>query len=854
MSGETIARIPWSEGERFDSFIDEGTSFEATMAASQITGATGNFLFSLDEEGEKKVVVNLNATYTAGEGITADGSVQVVKDILLRDMGEGWTLFLAEGSGGQGSIVDDELQSIGGTIKLMVRKQGVDTISGEFTATYDASQGTDAIINGLGTVEVLAPIPMTAGDTGYTFTLLPSSGVSCQITDSALDYIDGTVNIAVADTTGDFLEATLSGKYTHGQTDFTGTGSVTVTEERQLAESGAYKLMLCEGAGAVVEIANMDLVSLSATIPLRIDNPEPLVAINLQGTYVKEGERFDGTGQAQLLRREAIAENVAVGDETFSFYLLPETNATATVENNTLKEVTGLLVASVWDVTSEFVVITAQGTYTRGEDESTISVAGSAEITREKLLVEGDEYNVSLVPGTGAQFAVEDNQLTEIGGTISTRVDRVGGDGEMGEFATVALQGTWTRDSGFNGRGSAELRSEFIAGRVGNYTLVVEPGAGAEVEMANSEVTKIGGTIPVRLDEGELQFIRGQLTGDYVVASEAFSGNGSAEVINAKQLATLGSEQLWLNPGTGANVVITDNELTEIGGNVILSLRDGSEYLIVQFGGRFDAAGGTGFTGAGSAEVTRDKQLARIGDYTFFLEPGAGAGADVENNRLTRVNGNVPFRVNDSAGPLLRGQAEGEYLAETGMFSGTGDVRLARTLTFNAPGGVVLEFLEGSGGGGEVVDNELRRLEGTLKVNIGNSEGPLIYLEAEGSFDAVEKNIERLEGTMTMLRNFELLGGNIIISGVTGSALVEDNALVRASGGGTVTLPNLNNMTGTFNINYSTENGTEEYWGDGTINFTLFNEPDKGRTMSGEISAAYNRDGTFSLRAMPTTR
>ncbi|TNE86684.1 MAG: DUF4157 domain-containing protein [Deltaproteobacteria bacterium] len=846
-TGSTIARIEWSEGERFNSFIDEGTTFTANMAASEITDASGTFLFSLDEGGEKKVVINLNANYQAGQGISAEGTVQVIDDILVKDMGEGWMLYLAEGSGGQGKVTNDELESIGGTIKLMLRKDGVDTISGNFGATYDASQGTEAIINGSGTVSVLAPVPMTAGSTGYTFTMLAGTTATCQITNSELDYIDGTVDVAVADNEGDFLRAGITGKYTHGQTDFSGTGSVTVTDERQMASSGSYKLILAEGGGAIVEIAAMDLVSFTATIPLRIDNPEPLIDIQLNGTYVKDGERFDGTGEAMLLRREAVAENVAVGDDTYSFYLEEGTRAAATVENNSLKEVTGTLMASIWDERSEFLFATAQGTYTRGEAESTISVTGTAEITREKLLVEGDEYNVSLVVGSGAQVIVENNQLEAIGGTISTRVDRVGGEGEMGEFATVDLVGTWERDAGFNGRGSAVLMNEFVAGVVGNYTLIVEPGAGAEVELANSEVTKIGGTIPVRLDEGRLQFIRGNLTGDYVVQTEAFSGSGSAEVINAKQLASLGDEQLWLNPGSGANVVVTNNELTEIGGNVNLSLRDGSEYLVVQFGGRFDAAGGTGFTGAGEATVTRDKQLAQIGDYTFFLEPGAGAGADVEQNRLTRVNGNVPFRVNDNEGPLLRGQAEGEYLAETGQFSGNGRVELARDLTFEAGGGVTLQFLQGSGGGGEVVNNELRRLEGTLKVNIGNADGPLIYLEAQGSFDAVQKNIERLEGTMTMLRPFELLDGAIIIDQVTGSALVENNELKEASGGGRITIPDLNNMTGTFNVNYSNQGGTEEYWGDGTINFTLFDEPDKGRSMQGEVSATYNRDGSFAV-------
>ncbi|MCO4746790.1 MAG: DUF4157 domain-containing protein, partial [Proteobacteria bacterium] len=848
VSGTVISRIAWSEGDRFDSFIDEGTSFDATMANSSITTASGNFLFSLDEEGEKKAVVQLSANYEAGVGITADGVVSVVSDIFVRDMGDGFTLFLAEGSGGEGHIENDELTSIGGTITLMVRKDGEDAIRGDFTATYDASQGTNAIISGLGTVEVLSDIAMGGGQE-YQFTLNAGSGVSCQITESQLDYVEGSLGVAIADSAGDFLQADISGRYTHGQTDFTGRGSLTVTDEREMANSNGYSLVICEGGGAEIEVAKMELVSLSATIPLRIDNPEPLFSVTLAGTYVHADTRFDGTGEAILLRREAVAEDVATGDDIYSFYLEEGTTATATVENNTFKEATGTLVASVWDDQGEFLVATANGTYVRGETESTVSVYGRADITREKLLVEGDEYNVSLVVGSGAELTVEDNQLMQIAGTISTRVDRVGGEGEMGEFAQVDLMGTWTRDTGFNGRGSAVLISEFVAGSVGNYTLVVEPGAGAEVEMQNSEVTKIGGTIPVRLDEGELQFIRGQLTGDYVVATEAFSGNGSAEVINAKQLASLGdSEQLWLNPGTGANVVITDNELTEIGGQVFLSLRDsGGEYIEVTFGGRFDAAGGTGFTGGGSATVTRDKQLAQIGDYTFFLEPGAGASADVVENALTRVGGNVPFRVNDTEGPLLRGQAEGEYLAETGMFSGEGRVELARNLTFNAPGGVTLEFLSGSGGGGVVEDNELRRLTGTLMVNIGNADGPLIYLEAQGEFDAVNKNIERLEGTMRMLRPFELLDGAIIIENVSGSALVENNALTEASGGGTIRVPPLNDMTGTFNVNYSTEGGVEKYWGDGQLDFTLFNEPDKGRYMRGMVRAEYHRDDTFLI-------
>jgi len=199
-------------------------------------------------------------------------------------------------------------------------------------------------------------------------------------------------------------------------------------------------------------------------------------------------------------------------------------------------------------------------------------------------------------------------------------------------------------------------------------------------------------------------------------------------------------------------------------------------------------------------------------------------------------------------GSLIEGKAEGDFEGETGVFNGTGEVYLGRDLEFQVTDTTLIKFMKGSGGDGEVRDNELQRLGGTLTCTIVKDGEDLVWLSASGEYNAVENTLVECEGTAKLLRPFEMLDGGIIISDVSGTARIENNELVSAGGDGTIAIPMLpGDVNGTFNVNWRNEGGNDIYSGGGDINFTLFDDPETGRKMTGMVAAQYNEDDTFHV-------
>jgi hypothetical protein len=130
--------------------------------------------------------------------------------------------------------------------------------------------------------------------------------------------------------------------------------------------------------------------------------------------------------------------------------------------------------------------------------------------------------------------------------------------------------------------------------------------------------------------------------------------------------------------------------------------------------------------------------------------------------------------------------------------------------------------------------------------------GPVVSVTANGTYNAVTNVLEELTGTATLERAIEIggTGDNAMfrIDALTGTATIRNNELVGVEGSLDFTVPPLNGMVGHIEGGWRIkEDGTDEYWGTGTINFTLFDDPDKGRSLSGELSATFNRDGTWRV-------
>ncbi len=848
-------RVPLLErsGNRFDYHVDVGSGFSAEASNGRITTATVTMNLAATENSVDKVIVATNGTYTAGAGVTGTGSVRVVDAIRIKD-GE-WKLFLDAGSGGNATVAASKLQNIGGTIKLRVDKGAEPFASGDFSASYTVSDTTGAQTTGSGRVALIGRVNVTPGAPGgFSVFLCGGTGLGASVRNGELDWVDGQIVSEVHHGGSLLANANLTAKYQHlGTRDFSGTGSITTVRPYDVTTFAGFNLKLGTGANITGKVTAFKLDELSANIPLELHKGGvKVVEATLNGLYKHETRNFTGEGRATVVKQITIAQNV--GSKHYSFYLEPTSGVSANVANNALTQVTGRLVVLVADGASPdqgFLKATAQGTY-RGGDAPSVDANGGLEVIRDKeMLTSSTGYVVWLKRGSGATVSVTANELNQIGGTIKTEVQKGGT-----AFAKIDLGGTYTPTGGFSGTGSAELCQEVrVAGTTMNgetYTVWVLPGTGANIQLTSSNIQHIGGRVIGMIRDGTGDFIRIEAQADYTFPGN-FSGAGGITVLKPKRLSTFNGNELWLAEGSGATGSVANNNLQRVDGRLNLQLKDpvAGHWLTCALQGGFDSAGGTGFSGGGTVTVHRDKELANLGGYRFVLAAGGGASATIAQNKLTAVTGNVPFKVFDAAAePLITGQAEGRYSADTKKFSGSGSVYLGRDVRYPIGGGALV-FKKGSGGGGTVTDNKLLQLTGILKVDIHDSRGPMVGFEADGVYNAVTNKIERMRGTATLLRPIDVGGEGarafLRIEQLTGSALVENNELKELTGGLDIVLPRLNNMRGHFEGGWQKSAGADVFWGSGWIDFTLFNDTATGRKVSGRVEGNYQKNGNFSV-------
>ncbi|MBU0606480.1 MAG: hypothetical protein KKI08_01285, partial [Armatimonadetes bacterium] len=410
---------------------------------------------------------------------------------------------------------------------------------------------------------------------------------------------------------------------------------------------------------------------------------------------------------------------------------------------------------------------------------------------------------------------------------------------------------SYTEGDGFKGSGKAEVKTERVEVLTlgAGYALHIEKGTGAEVTVDKSELTKVGGTINLMLTDGGNDFIKAKVTADYDVKANNFSGTGEAEVLCEKQLAEAMSIKLFLDKGSGATVTVENNDLKKVSGtiNVRLDDNDGT-FAKIELEGGFDATAGT-FSGRGSVEVTRDKSLGTVGNYEFFLTPGSGANIVVTDNKIEEVGGTINFKLMDGqAEPLIRGEATGKYVAATGKFSGNGGIYLGRDIEFDLGSGTKIIFKKDSGGNGEVKDNKLEKLGGTLKAEL-HKDGPLVSIEASGEYDAVQNKLLWAEGSAKLLRNLELFDGKVIVSKLEGTARIENNKLVRAGGSCAVQVVGFEGATiagGVDDFLWQNTGGTDEYTGKGWL------QVDVGEKISGRLDFELLGGGKFKVSGSVT--
>jgi hypothetical protein len=729
---------------------------------------------------------------------------------------------------------------------------GTGHLEGSWNAEEDkvTGQGSLVLIRDLDVSD-----PTNAGDepAGWALFICQNASVTVDIADSKFQKTTIGVPLRLKKGTTEVANGNISGQYLPGEEGgFTGSATFQMVTDVFLKNAGRFGIHLGRNTNGTATITAGTLTEATGNLQLVAKEGDLRKAeLDLSNATYRRGEAFGGTATLRVVDPIRIG-----GSGEWGVHLDPGTTGTVRVEQSELREVTGDIVISVSRGPEMFAKGQFSVDYDFSQGESAVvNAEGSVELIGQVTLGAAAGYQFTLNGGTGLSAKVTANALEWVEGQL------ILGVGDPAEFGTLTLSGRYTAGDApsFNGQAAAEIsRPKSLGLAFAGYDFWLMP-SNVTVDLLDSDITHIGGEIGVqaRKAEGNVTLT---LNGDWVKNESGgiFNGSGTGTVEGQVTVGSAGDYTFIVQGGSGVDIAVENNEFTRIHGTLNALVKEGEvDFFALNCEITYRTADGGSIDAEGSCSLLGEKKVFQLGSYEFWLRRGDGFTATIKvlNNDVKEVGGVVSFMIKDGqALPLIVASASGRYTDEEGHFTGEGDVRLGRDVTFppDAVQGPKLVFHAGSGGRGRVTNSELRQLGGNLNVDVWDSTGPLVNVNADGEYDVVNNNLVRLAGTATMMRNIEIGGTGdqamLRVESLTGHAVIQNSELISAGGACTVVLPRLNNMRGNFQAEWRTEGGQDYFSGSGTINFVLFPpDPATGRSMSGEVSATYNEDGSFVI-------
>ncbi|MCB9728785.1 MAG: DUF4157 domain-containing protein [Deltaproteobacteria bacterium] len=687
---------------------------------------------------------------------------------------------------------------------------------------------------------------------GWALFICQNASVAVKIGNNRFEKTTIDVPLRLKNGRTEVATGSVNGEYLPGEEGgFSGQASFQMVSEVLLKNAGRLGIYLGQGTHATATVAHGRLTEATGDFELLGKEGETRkLELSINTTY-REGAAFNGVATLRVV------DSIRMGGSgEWGVHLDPGTTGTVRLENSEPRDITG----EIWVSVSRGEEMFARGHFSVNYDfaqgeSAVVDAEGSVELIGQVTLGSAAGYTFTLNGGTGLSAKVTRNALEWVEGQL------VLGVGDPVEFGTLALSGRYEAGAApsFSGQAAATItRPKSLGLQFSGYDFWLMPSL-VTVDLLDSDITHIGGQIGVqaRKAEGNITLA---LTGDWVknATGGTFNGTGSGTVEGQVTVGSAGAYTFIVQGGSGLDIHVENNEFTRIHGTLNALVKEGeTDFFALNCMITYRTADGGSIDADGSCSLLGEKKVFQLGTYEFWLRRGSGFTATIKvlDNDVKEVGGVIAFMIKDGQPlPLIVATASGRYTDEDGYFTGEGDIRLGRPVTFppNATSGPKLEFHAGSGGRGQVTNSELRRLGGNLNVDVWDSTGALVNINADGEYDVVNNNLVRLAGNATMMRSIEIGGTGdqamLRVLSLTGHAVIENSELVSAGGSCDVVLPRLNNMRGHFEANWRTAGGQDFFSGSGTINFVLFPpDPQTGRSMSGEVSATYNEDGSFVI-------
>lgn len=308
-----------------------------------------------------------------------------------------------------------------------------------------------------------------------------------------------------------------------------------------------------------------------------------------------------------------------------------------------------------------------------GAELQAISGTATAQLSREKPVGSA----LFLQPGGELQAQLQDSALTQLDGQLAWQY----GSGERWLAGNLQLQGSADLQS-VSGLADAHVTQD---ARVSEELIVLADGSAAQANMAAGELANLRGQLGVTL--GADQWLRGQAT---LAADSTPAVLGGSLQASVEEPHALGAN--WtVMPGSSANATLQSNQLTALGGQLVLHYGEGAPWLE----GRLEVSDArqpeqlTGQMQASLLEPLHPTGLLR-------LDAGGSLQVQVQSGKIHTASGQVGVRYDT----WLQGGLQltsGNLDAPTGAMQAqlSSDKALGDQLLLRAGGGVEVELAQG---------------------------------------------------------------------------------------------------------------------------------------------------------------
>ncbi len=798
--------------------VAEGSTFDGTVAKSQPEqlGLAIDASIHRAEGGELLAGSIASGHYDVKRGKISFAASLTLKQAIDVPVGAGWKVRVEpEVTNLECEVADSALVRVGGDIELTLWDGAEPLLEGALTdADVDLTQATPQLSGDL-RLQLARDLQVPKGGEGLppavSFTALTTSKITGHIQDNSLEVLNAELHIDGALHGDKVGEINLGGTWDLYNDQVTGQGELVLIEDVALGAAAAasaadptgWQLVMLMGSRVAVALEANTLQPATVAIGVGLRRDAGDVALgDVTGVYLF-GDEGGFTGQIAFHMVEDLQIGEAAG---FTIHLGGRTKATGEIAANRVTSAQGVFQLLAKEGGEDMLSATLEASWAGGPLSGQASVEALDEVFLGHRVIGGHVFEVHLAEGSAASIQIADNAFGLASGELTLLVSLDGLSFARGTFA--ASYDFSVPESTVSATGALEIIGAATLGRAGLFTFDLEAGSGISGAIEDNALSWLEGQLVVGMKtdaEGRVGSL--SLQGRYEGGAEPDFGGQAAAVIDKEFLLGYSAWGYEFGFGPSAFGVILDRgQIVQAGGSFeVYAVQSGSEdeaplgtmrvALSGDYARPYGAAEGS-FTGAGTCSVDGQLRVGQAADFELYVTGGSGIQIDVEDNRFTRLHGDLNARV-DLLSPgqgedksFLTLDTEVTYVpTDGGRVDANGSAGMIGHKRLLALNGYEFWLIPGEGTGAsvEIVDNTVVSVGGNVSAAVYDGhDQPLIRAHAQGTWFR-ETNLFNGSGDIRLGREISFpdtdSGPRVVFhAGSGGSGVVENNLIKRLAG------------------------------------------------------------------------